>query len=156
MAVTMIEIDNAIRDTLDEIGTISIIGGDVATLYVEGSTDLSEGVADFPLIQVYPETGVVDMKASTDRHTFRGGARAEEQTWNLDLYAAQRAHIAEDFKALLPMIDAVTDKLEEQNVKNYFGLAAIQTFAWTWQRATFVFAQAEYVGCRFVLTVRIF
>jgi hypothetical protein len=152
----MLQINNAISDTMDEIGTIDIIDGDTVTVYVEGCTELSEGVPDTPLIQVYPETGIVDMITATDRHTFRGGGRAEEQTWNIDAYATRRAHIGEDFKALLPLIDAVTGKLEEQDVKNYFGLSAIQSFAWTWQRSLFVFAQAEYVGCRFIVTVRIF
>jgi hypothetical protein len=57
---------------------------------------------------------------------------------------------------LLPFIDAVTDKLEDQDNKPFFGLDAIQAFSWVWQRAIFPFAQGEYVGCRFILTVRIF
>jgi hypothetical protein len=152
----MFEIGDAIADTLNEIGTITIIDGDAVTVYVQGPTDIGEGAPDTPLIQIYPQVGTVDYITQTDRHTLRGGGRAEEMDWNIDAYARRRSHFAEDMKALLPLIDAITDKLEEQDVKPYFGESAIQSFRWNWTYGIYPMAQGEYVGVRYVLTTRIF
>ena len=156
MAVTMFEIGDAIADTLNEIGTITIIDGAAVTVYVEGPTEINEGAPDTPLIQIYPQTGFVDWSTQTDRTTFRGGVRQEDMTWNIDAYATRRAHFAEDMKALLPLIDAITDKLEEQDTKPYFGESAIQSFQWNWTYGVYPMADGEYVGVRYVLTTRVF
>jgi hypothetical protein len=155
MAVTYLQINDAIRDTL---------AGNAALTYVFSADELKEAITDDATVQIYPESGVVDVASMTDRTTFGAHVRQEEDIWHIDVYARQRRHIGEDMGRLLPLIDAVTDTLEEQDDRSYFGLlddvgeAAIKAFSWSWQRIVFVYGDAgtPYVGVRFVLTLRFF
>lgn len=126
---------------------------------VQRPQDMTEGVNDRPLMQVYPERGGTTA-SGTDRRASRAGLRQQEVIVNVDLYAKQRAHIGEDMAVLLPLIDAVIATLEAQDVKPYFGLKGegVKAFSWLWDRVTFEYGDTvtRYVGARFVLTFTIF
>ena len=149
MAVTLGQILNAIEATLATATTVN---------RSESYDELTEGIHDFPMLQVYPEAGTQDPGGGTDRTTFRGGVRQTEFTIHVDYYARQRSHIGEDMSALVDGIDALQNVFEAQDTKSYFGLAGIRAFKWSWSRAVFTYGDpnVSYMGARFVLTIRIF
>ena len=120
--------------------------------------ELTEGINDTPLLQVYPEAGDQDPTTATDRTTFTAKVRQTNLTINCDYYAQQRKHIGEDMAALVDGIDAMTDIFEAQDTKPYFGLVGIKAFHWSWQRVIFNYGDLNinYVGARFTLTIRVF
>lgn len=157
MAITLAQIVDAIEDTLDEATTL---------VRSQSYDELTEGIHDLPLLQVYPETQTgVSVGAETDRMTF-GGAGGEEDTpardkeyiIHADYYARQRSHIGEDMAALVNGIDAMENVLEAVNVKPYFSLEGIKAFSWFWTRVAFQYGdpQVRYVGARFEIRVRVF
>lgn len=120
--------------------------------------ELTEGINDTPLLQVYPDAGDQDPTGNTDRTTFKAGVRQTNFTINCDYYAQQRKHIGEDMAALVDGIDAMTTIFEAQDTKPYFNLDGIKAFHWSWQRVIFNYGDPNinYVGARFTLTIRTF
>jgi hypothetical protein len=148
--ITLAQICDAIEDTLDAATTLK---------RSQSYDELTDGVQDTPLLQVYPESGFQSAGSSTDRYTFGGGGDPVRQTEcviHADYYARQRAHIGEDMKALVDGIDAMQNIFEAQDRKPYFGLAGIEAFAWRWDRVQFEYSGVLYMAARFVLTVRVF
>jgi hypothetical protein len=124
--------------------------------------ELTEGVHDRALLQVYPQscTGV-DSVNRNDRTTILRGVAQTEFVFHADLYAQQRAHIGEDMAALIPLIDAITARLEAQQASPLFGLTVsgfdpIKSFRWSWERVVFEYAEAKHMGVRFTITIRVF
>lgn len=149
MSITTGQILDAIEATLSTAPTLAR-----SMTYDE----LTEGISDTPLLQVYPEAGDQDPSGNSDRTTFKAGVRQTNLTINCDYYAQQRKHIGEDMAALVDGIDAMTTIFEAQDTKPYFGLDGIKAFHWSWQRVTFDYGDAaiNYVGARFTLTIRVF
>lgn len=149
MSITLTQIAAALDTTFSAILSIP---------YVHVPSEMREGMQDAPLLQIYPADMNQDPTGDADRTTFRAVVRQTVQTWYVDLYARQTSDLGEDMAILLPLADAIVDKLEEQDTKPYFGLDGIQAFSWSGQRVTFVYGQPEikYAGYRFVLTIRIF
>lgn len=146
--ISLVQILTAIRDTLAPAPTL---------VRTQGFDELSEGIHDMPLLQVYPETGVQDPASDTDRTTFGAGVRQTDITIHADYYARQRSHMAEDMAALVAGVDAITNIMEEQDSQP-FGLEGIKAFRWHWQRVKFLYGdpQLPYVGVRFVIVLRVF
>lgn len=120
--------------------------------------ELTEGINDTPLLQVYPESGDQDPTGNTDRTTFKAVVRQTNITVICDYYAQQRKHIGEDMAALVDGVDAMTNIFEAQDTKPYFGLDGIKAFHWSWSRVVFDYGDAaiKYIGARFTLTIRVF
>ena len=129
---------------------------------------LTEGIHDRAVLQVYPES-CSEVDAGTragagtrnDRLTSQRGVAITEFVFHADVYAQQRTSIGEDMAALVPLIDAITARLEAQQGSPLFGLtvggiAPIKAFKWSWRRVVFEYAEAQHMGVRFVITVRIF
>jgi hypothetical protein len=123
---------------------------------------LTEGMNTLPTLLVYPEFWEVSAGSETDRFSFVDAAtgipghRQTEMLLHLDLYARLRSQLNEDWGEAVDLASALHDKLDEQGACPHFALAGIRTFHWTAQRVVFVYAQTEYTGFRFLLTVRIF
>jgi len=149
MAVTLGQILDAIEATLATATTVN---------RSESYDELTEGIHDFPMLQVYPEVGTQDPSGGTDRTTFKGGVRQTEFTIHVDYYARQRSHIGEDMSALVDGIDALQNVFEAQDTKPYFALDGIRAFKWSWSRAVFTYGDpnVSYIGARFVLIIRVF
>ena len=150
MSITIAQICNAVESTL----------GAAATVKRSQSYDgLTEGMQDFPTLQIYPEAGNQDPGGgNTDRTTFKAGVRQTELIVHADYYARQRSHLGEDMAAIVNGWDAITNELEKQDSKPYFGLDGLQAFKWTAQRVIFEYGdpKVRYTGVRFVITFRIF
>jgi len=156
VTVTLHQICDAIETTLSTAAGLAVS---------ETFDELTEGIHDRALLQVYPESCSVDaavgIASHNDRTTSQRGVAVTEFVFHADVYAQQRTSIGEDMAALVPLIDAITVRLEAQKRSPLFGLtvggiAPIKSFKWSWSRVVFEYAEAKYMGARFVITVRIF
>jgi len=149
MAITLAQICDAVESTLDDAVTLA---------HSQSYDELTEGVHDTPLLQVYPQSGSQDPGGGTaDRTTFGAGVRQTEVVVHADYYAAERGtDIGEEMARLVNGIDAITNVIEGQDQKPYFGLVGIKGFSWRWDRVTFDYGGVAYVGARFMLTLRVF
>lgn len=145
--LTVGQICDAIEDTLDEATTLAVS---------QSYDELTEGLHDFPLLQVYPETGNTDASGRTDRTTFGAGVRTGFYVFHADYHACPRSFLAEDMEKVVDGIDALEIILEAQNTKPYFGLAGIRAFRYEWRRVAFRYAQQDTMGVRFIISVWIF
>ena len=98
MSITLVQIVDAIESTLSAVSTLAR-----SMSYDE----LTEGMNDYPTLQIYPEDGDQDPSGNTDRTTFGAGVRQTVFTIHADYYARQRSHIGEDMAALVDGIYAM-------------------------------------------------
>lgn len=119
--------------------------------------ELSEGMQDYPTLQVYPEENTgTDWGTDTDRITLKKsgyGRSAKEYSINADLYAHQLGTIAEDMAQLVTTINEFEDILDMQDYP-LFGLDFVQSFRWSWRRVVFDYGGVDYIGARFSIVVR--
>jgi hypothetical protein len=145
--------------TLITYGTfLKAVGALMRTVRVDGQEprvqdydELSEGINDTPLIQVYPVRGQGNSGAG-DRLTFTGGMRRTGMTVIIRAYARRRAMLAEDMNAQIKLIDAIDEVLASQ-AGSLFGMESVMAAHWTWERATYAVADAEYAGAEFTLDI---
>ena len=142
---------NTIANTLWEIDAVK-------SGAVQKPGELSEGISDYPTLQVYLESHGQDESGSTDRSSFGGGVRRTRMTVHVDLYARERRDLGEDMAALLNLVDVVSQKFEEQDDKPYFGLEGIKAFQWDGSRILFTYGDpmVSYVGWRWTITIWLF
>jgi len=155
--VTLHQIVDAIETTLGTATGLAVS---------ETFDELTEGVHDRALLQVYPDSVVtVDANTRNDRTSLSRGVAITEFVIHADLYAQQRTSIGEDMAALVPLIDAITARLEAQQGSPLFGLTItsggktycpIKSFRWSWSRVVFEYAQSQFMGARFIISVRVF
>jgi hypothetical protein len=149
--ITYAQICNAVEDTLD-----------AATGLAKSQTfsELSESYEDLPLLRVYPQSGEVDSRGSSDRTTFRAGVRVTECLLHADVICRQRSHIDLDMSKTVEMVEAVEAVLITQQAKPYFGLTGIKGFHWRWEIVDFPLGAGEsavhYLGARFSITLEVF
>lgn len=144
--VTLAEIVDAVETTLS-----AAVGLTRSQTYDE----ITPSINDFPLLQVYPESGRCDVGGDSDRSTMRAGMRQYEFVVHADLFAGEVQPFGERLHTLVDMIDAMMDVLEAQTT-THFGLAAIRGMHWSWTRAIMTYGDKTYVGARFVITLRQF
>lgn len=117
--------------------------------------ELTEGIPDIPMLQVWPVSSSTDAISGNDRTTFSAVRRVAIVTINADVYARQRSHIGEDMAALVPLITQIETILEAQTGgATLFGLSKqIKAFRWRWEHVTFTSENDnyKYVGARFVI-----
>lgn len=147
MAVTTAQINDALTTTL---------GAAASLIRSQSYDELTEGMADTPTMQIYFEEWASDPTTTDDRHTFRGGGRVTEILYHVDVYVNQSANIGEDMARIAITVDEIIAILQSQNVKPYFGLDGIKAFRWRCVRAVFNYADADYRGVRFYLTIIVF
>jgi hypothetical protein len=150
MAITLLQICDAVRDTLKAAPSIQ---------RWQSYDEMTESIPDTPLCQVYPEEGTTDPTSNAaDRTTFKAGVRQSDIVIHVDLYGHRRANLAEDMGTAFACTDELITILEAQDTKPYFGLVGLKAFAWSWKRQTFVYddPNVKYSGARFVLRFRIF
>ena len=149
MAITIAQINTAIADDLE---TATGLGADA----VQDFDELSEGINDTPMLQVYWFDTTTDPTSGAAQSSFRGVVRQTSMTFRADLYARQRSHIGEDMEALLPLIDAIQIRLEAQKADR-FGLEGVKAIErWTARQVVFETAGVGYVGARFEIKLRVF
>lgn len=153
MAVTIVQLNDAIATTLDLVTEIA---------QVQDLDELREGMNTRAVVQVYPET--VDFVATnaTDRITMGSVAqkpiRQKEFVFHVDVYARQRSHLGQDLAKVFAIVDPIITKLEAQDAKPYFGNQYIQAWHVSGERVSFKYGDAEvsYAGYRFVITLTVY
>ena len=85
MAITIAQICDAIESTL---------GAAVTVARSESYDELTEGIHDLPMLQVYPEGGNQDAGGNTDRASFQAGSRQTSVMIHVDYYARPRRDLA--------------------------------------------------------------
>lgn len=159
MSATVVAYEDLIRAVASTLGNAEP---------VQRTTSLDtlvEEPMDFPMLRVYPKSGELSSGSSTDRKAFAGGSgvkplRQEDFVIFVDLYVRARSHIGDDMMLTVKALDAVTNVLNNQDRKPYFGHQAIKAFHWLWEQVEFAYGTGEaitrYVGIRFTLTLTIF
>lgn len=145
-----------IDQVCDDIATF--LGAATGITTAQSFDDLSEGVPDLPLLQVYPEEGSTDAFTATDRTTFGGAKRVSETVIVVDHYCRVRSNLDQDMHAVVDGQKNVQAKLETIKNPPFFANSSIKAFRWAWRRATFQPGGdlATYVGLRWTITVRQF
>lgn len=119
---------------------------------------LTESPVDLPLLLVYSESGAGNASGRTDRTTFSGGIRTNTLAVRADLYVKERSIFGEEMALLEDLLDAIIDRIWEQNARPLFGCDGIDTFAWRWERVTFVEGDGpgavRYTGARFTFDIK--
>lgn len=148
--ITLAQICNAVESELGAATTLE---------RSESYDELTEGVSDTPMLQVYPDScALVSTGSGTDKLTLGGDPPHRQQTITIiaDYFAHHRANIGEDMAHLVDGVDAITLTLEAQNTCPPFGLAGIRTFQWRWDRVVFDYGGAKYMGARFTIVLQVF
>lgn len=113
---------------------------------------LTEGMATYQTLQVYPEEGEgVPMQA-----TFRGGVKVSGITIYADLYGRQRSSIGEDMAVLVPLLDGIIGALQAQPSSSPFGLEGARDLEYSWRRVIFEYGSASFIGIRFTIRLRVY
>ena len=130
-----------------------------SVLLTQNYDELTEGVSETPLLQVYPEgCDPVSRKSETDRITLggtTGGVVQKIYTVNCDCYISQRHFIAQDMRDLVVAIDELMDILEAQPRGDLFGNSTVNSFKWSWKRVSFTYSGALFVGVKILLKVNV-
>ncbi len=147
MSITLAQICDAIEGVLAVAATLA---------RSQSYDELTEGVHDCPQLQVYPVAGIQDAGMETDRSSFGGDVRQTGLTIRADYYAKAVSHVAEGMAALVDGIDAMQNELEKQDSQHLFGLEGIKSMRWAWEMVQFVVGQTNYIGARFIITVRVY
>lgn len=146
MAVNITAINTAITDTLANASGLT---------FTQDFDELSEGIVDTPLLQVYWVSTDPDNETA-DRTTFGKGVTQVRILFHADLYATQRSDLGDDMAILLPLVDAIHAELDSQTT-SLFGLATIKALQeWRADQVIFEYAEWQFVGARFFVPVRVF
>jgi hypothetical protein len=145
--------------TLDELcdGIHDTLAAAASLVRTEKYDEISEGMQDYPTLQVYPEENTgASWETETDRITLAKssyGRSTKEYIVHADLYAHQLGTIAEDMAQLVTTINEFEDILDMQDCP-IFSLDFVQSFRWSWRRVVFEYGGVPYIGARFIITVR--
>ena len=151
-SITILEIADAIEATL---------GAATGIVKSQSQDELTEGIQDTPLLQVYWAGFEKSAGSNTDRRTFgtpqTPPIRQTLHTFRADVLARQRSHVDLDMAKVAETSEAVDAVLEEQNVFPYFGRSEIKAFRYTCEFVMFQSSdQVLYAGERFTIEITLF
>jgi hypothetical protein len=126
---------------------------------VHSYNQLTEGIEDTPLAEVYWQSGNTDPIGGQDRIAYGAAARATDLVYHVDVYAATRNDLGENMKTLVDLVDAFWTRLETITTGDILGITGVRAIKWQAERVTFerpAGSAIRFFGFRFVITVRIF
>jgi len=121
----------------------------VSGIHTQSYDELTEGIQNWPMLQVYPARG--ELRAETGQHTFRGIVRINDITIHADVYVQPRVNLATDMAAVVDLHDAITDVLDLQKTGSPFDVTGTKAFTYSWEYASYDYANQGFVGIRYVL-----
>ena len=143
---------DAIQSAMNDL----VVSGDLVA--VQNFDELTEGINDENVLQIYPESGG-PVSGNSETHKFTLGPDPviiEDIVIHLDYYARQRSHLGEDMGQLVTGLDIIRTKIKEECTPcSIFGID-VKNFQWEWNRFVITYAEADFVGVRFILRIRIF
>lgn len=140
----------------------AVVANTAGVIRVQSYDELTEGMQDWPSIQVYPESAEQSWQSDTDTQTLCGGVQITNLVVHVDLYGAQRSHIAENWGDTIDAASSLHDVLAAEGQCDddgrcpHFGHEGIKSFRFTWNRVLFRYGTVLYTGVRFILQIRIF
>jgi hypothetical protein len=135
---------------------VAQLEADFPALRVQGPSNITEGIPQVPLLQIYPESGEAAAGQQTDQNTFQRGLVISSLTLVMDLYARKRSEIGTDMEVQLEWIDHLDQWLLELD-RPYFGIDVVQALKWQWTRSIFTYNNNEtFAGSRFTLSITCF
>ncbi len=129
----------------------------IPSLSVQSYNQLTDGIPEMPLLQVYWWKFIEDAATETDRAAAQHAVTISDDTYRLDLYAKTRSELREDVPAVMEMLSKMREAVYAQQT-TYFGLTAIKSMKWQGQYAVLRYGDplTSYAGARITLTIRIF
>ena len=150
---SIVEICTTIKEWMDELKDTVIANG---FHQVQNYDEISEGVNDPPICQVYWEDLSYDTLGNTTAHTLGKTRRARQLTFHIDAFCQRRNNIDENMENTHRFADLIWDKLEEKDVCGAFGQIQIQLVGPVEvRRVVFDYATVLYPGVQVVLTVEV-
>ena len=146
MSVTIAQICDAVKNYLSTAASLK---------RSESYNQLTEGINDYPLMQVYWQSIDCDWQSNTERTTFQGGVKQKDLVIHADLYGRPRSHLGEDNAAVTVLANEVVDLLEATGCPP-FGLTGLKNFKWRGERVVFDYDGVLYAGIRFYVNIRVF
>ena len=147
-SITFAQMVNAVEETLG-----------VASSLVDSQSynELTEGIIDTPMLQVYWESAFQDPSGGSAQSSFKSIIRQTHIVIRADLYAAQSSDLAEDMEKTIDVTEEIITILEEQLSRPFFGLEGIKAFSWTVSRANFTYGdqQTLFMGSRVDISLRV-
>lgn len=135
---------DAIYDTLKTVTGVAV---------PQNYDEMGDAINADMTMQVWPFSWA-PIAADTERRTLRGGVHLWEIVIHVDLMTPLRLNIGEHMAALVPVIDAINAKLNDQQAKPLFGEVGIDSFTWSGEYATINYSSQTTVGARWTITVR--
>lgn len=153
MSITIAQMNTAIHDTFED--NLTLID------FFQDYNDLSEGLANTPLLQIYWNSlNTVAENSATDRNTFGSSTqkplRQKRYIFRVDLYCDPRANLDSVFVQMLPIVDEINNVLEAQDAKPYFGLDGIKSFTFTCERGNIEYGSVNYPVVQWTIELSVF
>ncbi len=127
----------------------------IPTLSVQSYNQLTDGIPELPLLQVYWWKFIEDAATETDRAAPQHTVTISDDTYRLLLYAKTRSELSEDMPVVMDMVSNMRGAVYAQQ-STYFGLPAIKSMKWQGQYAVLRYGGEAYAGAQIILTIRIF
>lgn len=129
----------------------------IPSLSVQSYNQLTDGIPELPLLQVYWWKFIEDATTDSDRAASKHTMTVSDDTYRLDLYAKTRSELREDMPAVMDMLSKMREAFYAQTT-TYFGLDAIKSAKWQGQFGLLKYGEPKisYAGARITLTIRIF
>jgi len=118
--------------------------------------EISDAIADLPLLQVLIQNWYQSRDSETAQATFSGVRRHFEATFYADFYVAPVSAAAQVSATFMDLIEDVNNILDAQVPFTYFGDSTIKSFEWMAERVVIVYANYSYDVARYTITVRTF
>jgi hypothetical protein len=148
-----------IHDAIEELDVNGVLGAN-GLHQVQNYDELTEGINDAPLAQIYWESlnspGIGEVPA----YTLPTKRFSRDLLFRVDVYVTRRNHLDENMRNTVIWADRLWDKIEETLlICSAFGDDAIWIINWSMQRVVFSYGNTSppllYPGVRCELTVRV-
>lgn len=112
---------------------------------------------NYPVVQVYLESGELSTSSETHQKTFGGSSFVHGCQVYVDVYITPRgADLGNEIVEQVDLLDICYAVFEAQNKSPYFGNNSIRSFKVKWDTTTFLLSDDLYSGLRFIIEITIF
>lgn len=154
------EMCTTIHDAIEELDVTGPLGAN-GLHQVQNYNELTEGINDAPLAQIYWESlnspGIGEMPVTT----LPTKRPTRDLLFRVDVFVQRRNNIDENMKNVVVWADRLWDKIEETLIIcGYFGDKSIYVISWNAQRVVFDYGSTNtasmlYPGVRCEINVRV-
>jgi hypothetical protein len=163
--ITLMDICDGIADAFDGAAVVLNAGVPAVTIDAQSYDEITEGMQNTPVVQVWPTDSLTDATTDTDRTTFKGCVKHGQYQFTVRGFARPRSQVGEDMEATVRMWDALEAILEEEGTDctgaggtcTFFGVSGIRSMSWSAASPqVYVYGGAPYVGFEMTIQVDVF